>query len=122
MGKAYDVMAPTCPSHAMLHRIGARWTIFVITALRDRPMRYTELKTCIRGIAPKVLSETLRALQHDGLVSRTDFDENPPRVEYALTPLGESLWVPLHALREWAESNMPAVLAARDAQESDPLG
>lgn len=121
MGKAYDVMALSCPSHMVLHRIGGRWTIFVVTALREGPLRYTELKTRISGIAPKVLSETLRALQHDGLVSRTDFNENPPRVEYTLTPLGESLCIPLDALRVWAETNVPAVLAARRAHEPDVL-
>ena len=69
----------------------------------------------IQGITPKVLVETLRSLEEDGLVSRTVFDENPPHVEYELTELGRSLLVPLRAVREWAEEHVPAVLAARAA-------
>jgi len=113
MGKPYDVMASTCPSRTVLHRIGARWTIFVITALADGPMRFIQLKTRIQGITPKVLTETLRALETDGLVIRAAHEENPPRVEYALTSLGESLWEPLQAVREWAESHVPDILAAQ---------
>lgn len=114
MGKAYDVMAATCPSRTVLHRIGARWTVFVVTALGERPMRFTELKTRIEGITPKVLTETLRSMEADGLVSRTDRGGNPPHVEYALTPLGHSLAGPLQAVREWAEGNVVEILAARD--------
>jgi DNA-binding HxlR family transcriptional regulator len=114
MGKAYDVMAATCPSRAVLHRIGARWTIFVISALAQGPMRFVELKTRIRGITSKVLTETLRALQADGLVDRIDHSENLPHVEYVLTDLGRSLWVPLQAVREWAETHVPEILEAQE--------
>lgn len=113
MGKAYDVMAATCPSRTVLHRIGARWTVFVVNALDDGPRRFTELKAHIQGITPKVLTETLRSLEADGLVSRQDYAENPPRVEYALTPLGRSLLVPLRAVRLWAEQHVPDIEAAR---------
>lgn len=110
--RAYDVMAPTCPSRVVLHRIGARWTVFVVTALADGPMRFTALKAHIQGITPKVLTETLRALHHDGLVDRIDRGGQPPHVEYALTELGRSLLVPLAAVREWAETHVPDVEAA----------
>ncbi|MGZ8177267.1 winged helix-turn-helix transcriptional regulator [Williamsia sp. SKLECPSW1] len=110
--RAYDVMAPTCPSRVVLHRIGARWTVFVVTALADGPMRFTALKAHIQGITPKVLTETLRALHHDGLVDRIDLGGQPPHVEYALTELGRSLLVPLAAVREWAETHVPDVEAA----------
>lgn len=113
MSSAYDVMAATCPSRTVLNRIGARWTIFVVTALADRCMRFTELKHHIQGITPKVLTETLRALETDGLVVRTEYDENPPRVQYALTPLGRSLWEPLQAVREWAETHVPEIHEAQ---------
>jgi DNA-binding HxlR family transcriptional regulator len=115
MSKAYDVMAATCPSRTVLHRIGARWTIFVITALSDRgrPMRFTELKHYIQGITPKVLTETLRALETDGLVVRTDHGGNPPHVEYSLTELGESLQGPLGAVRTWAETHVPEILESQ---------
>lgn len=117
MGKAYDVMAATCPSRTVLHRVGARWTIFVVTALADGPQRFTELKEYISGITAKVLTETLRALEVDGLVLRTGYDENPPRVEYSLTQLGHSLRVPLQAVREWAETHVPEILEAQRRAE-----
>lgn len=113
MSKAYDVMAAHCPSRTVLHRIGARWTIFVVTALAEQPMRFSQLKTRIEGITPKVLTETLRALEVDGLVTRTDYGENPPHVEYALTDLGRSLWGPLRAVREWAETYVPEIQEAQ---------
>jgi len=113
MGKAYDVMAATCPSRTVLHRIGARWTVFVVLALGDGPRRFTQLKTRIEGITPKVLTETLRALEADGLVRRTTLPGNPPGVEYALTDLGRSLGGPMRAVSEWAESHVPEILAAR---------
>ncbi|MGC3862257.1 winged helix-turn-helix transcriptional regulator [Micromonospora chersina] len=114
MGKAYNVMAATCPSRTVLHRIGARWTVFAINALEDGPMRFTELKAHIRGITPKALTETLRAMEADGLLARTDLGGNPPHVEYALTELGRSLLVPLRAVRQWAETHVPDILAARE--------
>lgn len=118
MAKAYDVMAQTCPSRMVLHRIGARWTVFVVNALEQRPMRFTELKAHIRGITPKALTETLRALEFDGLVSRVEYDTKVPHVEYALTPLGRSLLVPLRAVREWAEAHVPDIEQARATNAS----
>jgi DNA-binding HxlR family transcriptional regulator len=116
MTKAYNIMAATCPSRTVLHRIGARWTVFIVNALDNQPMRFTELKAHIRGITPKALTETLRAMEYDGLISRTDYDSNPPHVEYALTDLGRSLLVPLRAVREWAERHVPDIERARAAR------
>jgi DNA-binding HxlR family transcriptional regulator len=113
MSKAYNVMSATCPSRTVLHRIGARWTVFVVNALAERSMRFTELKSHIRGITPKALTETLRAMECDGLISRTDLGGNPPHVEYALTPLGRSLLGPLRAVREWAEAHVPDIESVR---------
>ena len=109
VSKAYNVMAATCPSRTVLHRIGARWTVFVVNALDTRPMRFVELKAHVRGITPKALTETLRSMEYDGLVSRTRYPANPPHVEYALTELGRSLLVPLRAVREWAERHVPDI-------------
>lgn len=111
----YNVMSRTCPSRVVLHRIGARWTVFVLNALEHRPKRFVELKTHIQGITPKVLTETLRTLERDGLITRTDYDENPPHVEYELTELGRSLLGPLRAVRRWAESHVPEIQAANAA-------
>lgn len=115
MSSAYNVMAATCPSRTVLHRIGARWTVFVVNALATRPLRFTELKAHIRGITSKALTETLRAMEYDGLISRTEHGGNPPHVEYALTELGESLLLPLRAVREWAETHVPEIERARQA-------
>jgi DNA-binding HxlR family transcriptional regulator len=112
---AYNIMSLTCPSRVVLRRIGARWTVFVINALEGGPMRFTALVARIQGVTPKVLTETLRSLEEDGLVTRTRFDENPPRVEYELTELGRSLLVPLRAVRTWAEEHVPELLDARAA-------
>ncbi|GAC49853.1 winged helix-turn-helix transcriptional regulator [Gordonia aichiensis] len=112
MSKAYNVMAQTCPSRVVLHRIGARWTVFVVTALASGPMRFSALRTHIEGITPKVLTETLRALEYDGLVDRVDHGGQPPHVEYSLSVLGQSLLGPLAAVREWAETHVPDVEAA----------
>lgn len=118
MPNDFDVLAPDCPSRVVLQRIGDRWTMFVILALSTEVLRFTELKRRIGGVTPKVLTETLRALQADGLIEREVFAEAPPRVEYRLTDLGRSLLVPLLTVRAWAEANVPAVLAARDRAEA----
>lgn len=119
MGTAYNVMSATCPSRTVLHRIGARWTVFIINALEHEPKRFTELKDHIRGITPKALTETLRSLEADGLVQRTDLGGNPPHVEYALTDLGRSLLIPLRAVRQWAETHVPDIVAARAGAGSE---
>lgn len=74
---ANNIMSASCPSRIVLRRIGARWTVFIVNALEHGPMRFTALATRIQGITPKVLVETLRSLEEDGLISRTVFDENP---------------------------------------------
>ena len=80
-------------------------------------MRFTQLKAYIRGITPKAPSETLRAMEYDGL-SRTDLGGKPPHVEYALTPRGDTLLPPLSALREWAGTHVPDIERARAAADS----
>lgn len=110
-----DVLSPDCPSRIVFGRIGERWTMFVILALADgRPKRFTEVKARVGVVTAKVLTETLRALEADGLVSRAAYRESPPRVEYALTPLGLSLLEPIQAMRDWAERHVPELLASRE--------
>lgn len=108
-------MSETCPSRIVLHRIGARWTVFILNALEHGPVRFTAIVSHIRGITPKVLSESLKTLCEDGLVRRIDRNANPPHVEYELTDLGVSLLVPLRAVRLWAEEHTPDVLESRAA-------
>jgi DNA-binding HxlR family transcriptional regulator len=110
----FDAMRVDCPSRVVLDRIGDRWTVFVISALGDGPLRFTRLKERVGRITAKVLTETLRSLEADGLIIREAFAESPPRVEYRLTPLGESLLTPITEVRRWAETHVEQVLQSRD--------
>ena len=117
-GNAFD---PDCPTRVVLDRIGDKWTGLVIGALIDGPRRFTALRQHIGGVAPKVLTQTLRAMERDGLLTRTVFAQVPPRVDYALTDLGVSLGGPIAVLTDWAELHVGTILAARDefvAQEA----
>ena len=109
-----DALDPNCPSRIVLDRIGDKWTGLVIIALSDETLRFTQLRGRIGGVAPKVLTQTLRALERDGLVKRRVYAEVPPRVEYSLTRLGRSLREPIEAVQRWAESHVSAVMAARE--------
>src|SRR5882762_10463739 len=115
--KIHDVYDKNCPTRQMLDRIADKYTVLVIVFLQDRPRRFNELQRMITGISQKVLTQTVRSLERDGLVTRTVYAEVPPRVEYALTPLGETLIEPLAALRTWAETHIDAVIAAQAAYD-----
>ncbi|MFI0482163.1 winged helix-turn-helix transcriptional regulator [Actinomadura sp. 9N215] len=110
-GNAFD---PNCPTRLVLDRIGDKWSVLVVLSLSGGPRRFTGLRDMIGGVTPKVLTQTLRAMERDGLLTRTVFAEVPPRVEYALTPLGHSLQTPIEAIATWAEENVGAVVAARE--------
>ncbi|MEV0227631.1 helix-turn-helix domain-containing protein [Streptomyces sp. NPDC050704] len=115
---AFDVMTATCPSRTSLARIANKWTAMVVIALSADRMRFRDLRTTVDGISAKVLTETLRDLERDGLVTRHMYAEVPPRVEYELTPLGRTLHAPLQALGLWAEVHMTEVLSARESYDS----
>lgn len=102
-----------CPGRLVLDRIGDRWTVLIVGVLSEGTHRFSALRDAIGGITPKVLTQTLRALEHDGLVVRKVYAEVPPRVEYSLTELGRSLIRPIGQIRAWAEENMGQVLRAR---------
>ncbi|SDP21440.1 DNA-binding transcriptional regulator, HxlR family [Pedococcus dokdonensis] len=114
-GNAFD---PDCPTRVVLDRIGDKWTVLVIGALGDGPLRFTELRHRVGGVAPKVLTQTLRAMERDGLLTRTVFAQVPPRVDYALTELGVSLGGPIAVLTDWAEAHVGRIVAARDEFEA----
>lgn len=114
---AWNVMLATCPSRTSLARIANKWTAMIVIALSDGSLRFGEVRAAVDGISGKVLAETLRELERDGIVTRTAYDEMPPRVEYALTPLGETLRDPLAALGRWAESHIEEVQAARESYD-----
>lgn len=109
----YDPYVQGCPSRALLDRIGDRWTVLVIGVLADGPRRFSQLRRRVDGVSQKMLTQTLRGLEADGLVTRTVYAEVPPRVEYELTALGHSLRVPLLALEDWAREHMDEVLGSR---------
>jgi DNA-binding HxlR family transcriptional regulator len=88
-----------------------------VVVLDNGPLRFGDLRTALDGISGKVLTDTLRDLERDGMVTRRSYPEVPPRVEYELTPLGHTLQAPLTALCRWAEEHIPEVLAARDAYD-----
>jgi DNA-binding HxlR family transcriptional regulator len=112
--KRGDMFDPDCPTRLVLDRIGDKWTVLVVELLTGGPMRFTGLRDGIGGIAPKVLTQTLRRLERDGIVTRTIYPEVPPRVEYELTPIGRSLIAPINAITDWAETHVSAITAARD--------
>lgn len=97
-----------------LARIGDKWTVMVVGALRHGPLRYNEIRRNVDGISQRMLTLTLKGLEQDGLVERTIFPTIPPRVDYELTELGRNLIVPLQVLYEWAVEHRPAILAARE--------
>ncbi|MFE4593054.1 winged helix-turn-helix transcriptional regulator [Streptomyces laurentii] len=110
---------PACSTSARPVTVGGKWTALVLRCLEDnRPHRFTELRVPLHWITPKVLTETLRAMERDGFVSRTVHDEHPPRVEYALTPLGRSLLDPLDAACAWARTHGGAIAEARDSYDT----
>jgi DNA-binding HxlR family transcriptional regulator len=107
------VIDPACPVRDVLDRIGDRWTVLVLNALSTGTRRFTELRRAIPDISQRMLAKTLRTLETDGLLTRTVFPTIPPRVDYTLTPLGDSLLEPLGHLIRWAETSRAAIHAAR---------
>lgn len=116
---AMDVLDPDCPSRIVFGRIGERWSMFVILALASGTLRFTQLRARVGVVTPKVLTETLRALESDGLVERRAYADSPPRVEYSLTALGRSLLEPIQAMRVWAEAHVPEVIESRERHRAD---
>jgi DNA-binding HxlR family transcriptional regulator len=98
----------------ILARVGDKWSVLVVTRLGDKPLRFNELRRSIGGISQRMLTLTLRGLERDGLVTRTAFPTIPPRVDYALTPLGRDLLMPVSALGEWATRNQTKIAHARE--------
>ncbi|MEV0838863.1 helix-turn-helix domain-containing protein [Actinocatenispora sera] len=106
-----------CPTRRILDRIGDRWTVLIVGALWDGDVRFSELRRRVEGISQKMLTQTLRALERDGLVRRTVHPEVPVRVEYALTEAGRTLREPLRALEEWSIVHLTDVSASQDAYD-----
>jgi len=112
-----NVYSKTCPTRELLDGIADKWTTLVIGILSDAPapVRFGELRRAIQGISQKMLTQTLRDLERNGLVVRAVYPVIPPRVEYSLTALGRTLDEPLRALALWAQEHLPQVRAAQEA-------
>lgn len=108
-----NVYTAGCPTRQVLDRIADKWTALIVGLLGAGPQRFTALHRQMNGISHKMLSQTLRSLERDGLVTRTVYAEVPPRVEYALTSLGQTLCEPLAAIRRWSEANIGAIVQAQ---------
>jgi DNA-binding HxlR family transcriptional regulator len=111
--KQASVMNAHCLSRVVLSRIADKWTALIIHVLATGTRRYAELQREIGGISQKMLTQTLRSLERDGLVSRKVHPVAPPKVEYALTPLGRTLIEPLRAICRWSEKHLPQLEANR---------
>jgi DNA-binding HxlR family transcriptional regulator len=109
----WDVFNAQCPTRLVLNRIADKWTVLVVSSLQTGTKRFGVLKREIGGISQKMLTQTLRGLERDGLITRTIYPTVPPKVEYALTPLGRTLVGLLEAIREWSESHIDEVLKAQ---------
>ena len=103
--------ASDCPTRMVLDRIADKWAVLVLGLLMDGPVRFNSLRRVVQGISQKMLSQTLKSLERDGLVSRKAIATVPVTVEYAITPLGRTLAKPMDALRIWAETHMDEVIA-----------
>ncbi len=114
----YDAFIATCPTREVFATIGEKWTGLTINALAHGPRRHGELRTRIAGASQKMLTQTLRTLERDGLVTRTVTPSVPVRVDYELTALGHSLLPIMTALKGWSEANIEQIMAARDEYES----
>jgi DNA-binding HxlR family transcriptional regulator len=106
-----------CPVRQVLDKVGDKWSTLFVMVLGERPHRFGELRRAVPDISQRMLTQTLRELQRDGLVSRKVFPTTPPGVEYSLTPLGRSLLEPLSHLVNWADANHAEIRQARDAFE-----
>lgn len=123
-----DAAAPAPPQRCLgrevLDRVGDKWSVYVIAMLGSGTRRFTELRRNIDGISQRMLTVTLRGLERDGIVTRTIHPVIPPRVDYALTPLGASLLETVAALLHWSEAHAPDIELARasyDRTKSQPL-
>lgn len=114
----WNAYAHACPTRMVLDRIADKWAVLVLGLLGDGPMRFNQLRRQIEGISQKMLSQTLKSLERDGLVSRRATPTVPVTVEYSITPLGETLSATVDNLRIWAETHMEQVLLSQQQYDA----
>ena len=111
-----DLASQDCRAvSSILARVGDKWSVLIIVLLGNGPKRFNAIKRMVGGISQRMLTLTLRGLERDGLVKRTQFPTIPPRVDYELTQLGRSLWEAVKPLGEWAQGHVKHIAGARAA-------
>ena len=114
---AYSAYVAECPSRQVLDALSDKWVTLVLTALAGEPRRYSELSRTIAGVSQKMLTQTLRTLERDGLITRTITPAVPVRVDYELTSLGRTLLPVVRAIKDWSESHITEIHTARTAYD-----
>lgn len=118
---ACDVYAKNCPSRLILDRISNKWSMLILNRLRDETVRFNQLRREIEGISQKVLSQTLKYLERDGLIRRQAFPTVPVTVEYSITDLGRTLSDTVHVLTHWAEENYTTIAQAQQRYDAQTV-
>lgn len=116
-----DPYAAGCPTRLLLDRIGDKWSVLALGLIREKPRRFNALKRDIEGLTQKMLSQTLKSMQRDGLITRTVLPTTPVSVEYAITPLGGTLVETLESLQRWARDHIGEVLGAQERYDERRL-
>ncbi|HEU4947135.1 MAG TPA: helix-turn-helix domain-containing protein [Kribbella sp.] len=116
--RSYDAYRASSPARQLLDRVSDKWVTLILTALADGPQRYSDLSRRIAGVSQKMLTQTLRSLERDGLLTRQVTPSVPVRVDYELTPLGMSLTPLMRCIKDWAETHVDEVAAAREDYDS----
>ncbi|HEY2670062.1 MAG TPA: helix-turn-helix domain-containing protein [Rugosimonospora sp.] len=117
-----DVFHTDCPARTVLDHVTSRWGVWVLMALREKELRFFELRERIEGVSEKMLSQTLRTLARDGLIWRAVEPSTPPRVTYGLTPLGRGTSEPLASLFEWIRGNATSIIAVQEEFDQASAG
>ncbi|MFC8824116.1 winged helix-turn-helix transcriptional regulator [Streptomyces sp. NPDC057137] len=115
---AGDAFREDCPGRTVLDHVTSRWGVLILASLRERPLRFYEVRDRVGGISEKMLSQNLRILGRDGLVAREVEPALPPKVSYSLTPLGQELAHPLQSLIDWISACTPAIVEAQRAHDT----
>ncbi len=116
--RAYNANLRECPGHEVLATLSDKWVTLVLAALGDGPLRRAELSRVVAGATPKMLTQTLRKLERDGLVDRSVVADVPPQVTYSLTQLGVVLLPVQRAIKDWAETHIAEITSARRSYDS----
>jgi len=106
-----DVLSAKCPSREILDHVTSTWGCLILVVLQEKTYRFSELRRRIDGVSEKMLSQTLKTLEADGFISKRDYKEIPPRVEYSLTSLGKEVAQHVHALAGWVEKNAVKIVS-----------